>query len=147
MSATSLPPLGAAGSPDWVSPSTAVNYGFILVVMVLILVTLLVIAKRLSASSSWKLADAASEEAEVTDPENPAQKRTELRASSSRLIALLGMFVILGLFMGTGVVVLWGLVSTGKVPNLDGILKFFLAGAGLFIPYSVNQVRAGFSSN
>jgi len=67
-------------------------------------------------------------------------------ASSSRTIALFGMIVIMALFLGVGSIVLWTLASTGKAPDLNGVLQYFLAGAGLFIPYSINQIRAGFES-
>lgn len=116
------------------------------------------VIQRALAGSTWSLSDALSEEANITPLDKdgkpikdangvPAQTVSELRASSSRLIALIGLIAILMLYLGFGLVTLKIYASTGTLPSdadLMPIIKFLLAGATLFAPYAVNKVSSIF---
>jgi hypothetical protein len=107
-------------------------------------------------NSSWSLADALSEEVEVTALDSakamvlttdgtPVQK-TVMAASTSRLIAFVGMIAILFLYIGFGIFVLWGFAETGEVPaSTDAMSKYFVAGLTLFAPYIVNKFSSVFA--
>jgi hypothetical protein len=104
------------------------------------------------------LADALSEEASVVSleadgsggfkPRLGADGKpimiTELRASSSRMIALVGMILILLMFLGFGVFAMYSFAKTGVMPNPENIVNFLAAGMTLFAPYLVNQFSALF---
>lgn len=96
-----------------------------------VLLTFAIVARVLS-DGGWTLKDALSEPT--------AAALTSGGGSSSRLIAFMGMVVILALFLGVGLVSLW-LFGTGQPINLDPFQNYFLAGAGLFVPYVFNQLR------
>jgi hypothetical protein len=86
--------------------------------------------------SGWSLRDA------LTEPSVPGTGGAPPigASSSSRLIALLGMVVILILFVGVGLVAVWQFAENNRV-DLSQFQNYFLAGASLFIPYVMNQVR------
>ena len=69
---------------------------------------------------------------------------TEMRASSSRMIALVGMMVILLMFLGFGIFSIFCFSKTGVMPNTENIVNFLVAGLTLFAPYLVNQFSAIF---
>jgi hypothetical protein len=111
------------------------------------------------AKPKWSLADALSEETEVTfmapdaagrlTPQTDASGKpvmiVEMRASISRVIALMGMMVILLMFLGFGVFCLYSFALTGRMPESVGeIVKFLLAGLTLFAPYVVNKFSTVF---
>src|ERR1700690_726528 len=119
-SVLSLWPLSAwsdTGTPqsDSAQPSVIFVYLVIAIVGVGTLVALIIV-KRSVEKTKWSLSDALSEEATITamqsdgdDGEKPVLSVTgtplsvtELRASSSRLIALMGMMAILVTFLGFG---------------------------------------------
>jgi hypothetical protein len=107
---------------------------------------------RLNKPPSWSLAEALSEEADTTVPDangipfvvnGVVVKKTELSASSSRLIAFVGAIAILFLFLGFGIFVLWGFAMTGNMPASTGSITTFLAGGStLFAPYVVNKLSS-----
>jgi len=112
---------------------------------------------RALGASSWSLSDALSEEGTVTllddkgAPVIGADGKPvvwiRLVASTSRLIALMGLFVILLLYVGTGGVFLYFLGTGQVVP--DGIEKggaFLLTGLTLFAPYVVNKFASVFQT-
>lgn len=89
----------------------------------------------------WRFADALSEEATLTN--SLGRPATVLVASSSRLIAVFGMIVILALYLGIGLLVLWSMASTGEAPGgLEALLTFMVGGGSLFVPYLFNQIKA-----
>jgi hypothetical protein len=67
-------------------------------------------------------------------------------ASSSRLIALVGLIGILSVLIGIGYNLVWSLFVSGKVPDLKGIGQFLFGMALIFAPYLANQAREAFSS-
>jgi uncharacterized sodium:solute symporter family permease YidK len=52
----------------------------------------------------------------------------------------MGMVVILIMFVSVGLVGIWTFAKTGKV-DLSSFQNYFLAGAGLFVPYVFNQLK------
>jgi hypothetical protein len=132
-------------------------YSVIVVVLVSTLLGIAAVRAALS-DSAWSLSDALSEEVEVTleqdvdgikmpkfDDNLKPVMVTELRASSSRLIALLGLIAIMMMFIGFGVFILYWFALGYDVSNrLDGILKFLLAGMTMFAPYAVNKFSSLF---
>ncbi len=73
--------------------------------------------------------------------------KTEMRASVSRLVALMGMMVILLMFLGFGSFALYEFAVTGSVPDsIDKAIKFLVAGLTLFAPYVVNKFSNLFES-
>lgn len=97
--------------------------------------------------------DALSEETEVTawDVQNGIKKPmldsngkplfvVEMRASTSRVIALMGMIVILLMYLGFGTFALFSFGKTGVMPkSVDQIVTYLLSGLTLFAPYLVNK--------
>ncbi len=69
---------------------------------------------------------------------------TELRGSSSRVIAFMGMMVILLVFMGFGIFSLFIFATTEKIPDSQNILYYLVGGSMLFVPYGANQFSALF---
>jgi hypothetical protein len=104
----------------------------------------LIIIWRSLRRTEWTLADALSEEVEITSADkdkdgNPIMRK-ELHASSSRLIALMGTIVILLMFVGFGMFVLYSFGMTGEMPkSIDKVIYFLLSGLTLFAPYAANK--------
>lgn len=114
--------------------------------------------KSTLSNSKFSLADVLSEEAKITSLEadgsggfkprfdaagNPVMI-TELRGSSSRVIAFVGMIVILLMFMGFGIFSLYAFAVQGEMPDSQNIVYFLLGGSMLFAPYGANQFSALF---
>jgi len=153
-------PVWAQQPGSWTAPDKWFVYLVIIIVLFGSLVTLLVIRTALSASN-WSLAKALSEEAEVTamktdasgntKPRLDSSKKpvmiTELCPSTSRLVAFMGMIVILLMFIGFGSFALYSFAVTGNMPNsIDKVVNFLLAGLTLFAPYAVNKFSSMFES-
>ena len=145
---------------DWVSPKDAFVYIIVSFISIASLLSVLFVRVSLEGTK-WSLADALSEVAEVTATKTDADKVTkpvldksekplmikELRASSSRLVALMGMIVILMMFIGFGTFALFSFAKTGKMPSsVDDVVKFLAAGLTLFAPYVVNKFSSMFES-
>ena len=150
---TVTPPVVAA----WSSVESWLIYVVIILILLGGLVSLCHIISALS-KSKWSLADALSEEASIVSLEADSSGGfkprlgidgkpimvTELRASSSRMIALVGMILILLMFLGFGVFSMYSFAKTGVMPNPEYIVNFLAAGMTLFAPYLVNQFSALF---
>jgi hypothetical protein len=145
-------PVLAQDSEEW---RGAADSWFIYTVVIVVLVgAFLAIAFiRAAVSSSttkWSLAEALSEEVtleEIPKGEKDPKKVTRLCASTSRLIALMGMMVLLLMFIGFGTFALYSFGKTGKIPSsIDKVVKFLLAGLTLFAPYTVNKFASVFES-
>ena len=150
----------AAPPMPWPAPSPWFVYTVILVVLIGSIVALLMIRAALGASH-WSLADAMSEGIDVTATVKNAQGNlepkldasgkplmaTELRASSSRLIALMGMMGILLMFIGFGSFSLYAFALTGTVSaQIDKVIYFLMSGMTLFAPYVVNKFSSIFQA-
>jgi hypothetical protein len=95
--------------------------------------------KTALADTHWNLADALSEEVEISDPANPTQKVTKMVASTSRLIAFIGLLGIFFLYVGFGVFLLFDFGTSQTIPDTEKVTKFLLSGLTLFAPYLVNK--------
>jgi hypothetical protein len=146
-----------SGTAALTPPNVVLVYSVIAIVLVGTLIAFAA-TKAALAKSSWSLADALSEEADVTFTQDSDDVRTpkfddnmkpimvtELCASSSRLIAFVGLIAILMMFMGFGVFVLYFFaMGSGIPPGLDQVSKFLLAGMTMFAPYIVNKFASVF---
>jgi hypothetical protein len=140
-------------SPTWLV------YTVIIVVLIASLVGMRMIQAAV-ARSNWSLADALSEEVEITwmvknaagdmEPKLENGKPVTisvLRASSSRLIAMMGTMAILFLFLGFGVFSLYHFGLYGSMPeDIGEAINFLLAGLTLFAPYVVNKFSSIFTN-
>ena len=155
---TALPAWGAAtDNVDKGMPAPWFVYTVIIVVFVGALLAIAFVRAAV-ANSTWSLADALSEESDVTamtgtppqpmlDPSGQTVTVTEMRASSSRLIALVGMFVLLLMFLGFGSFAMYRFAMTGDMPNgIGDVINFLVAGLTLFAPYLVNKFSSLFES-
>jgi len=163
-SALSATAIGLAWSNAWAADAakqdpapTWFTYTVIAFVLVGILIAILCIRGALG-NSTWSISDALSEEADVTamigPPDAPrpfldaSQKPvtiSQMRASSSRLIALMGMIVILFMFIGFGTFSMYYFAQHWELPDsIDEVVKFLLAGLTLFAPYVVNKFSSLF---
>jgi len=141
---------------EWTPPATGFIYTVIAIVLLATIIALITVAQRLSSSANWSLADALSEETDLTvsDANNMPYtvnavviKKTELRASSSRVIAFVGMIAILLMFVGFGAFILWGFAITGELPpGASSVVQYLLGGMTLFAPYIVNKFASMFAA-
>ena len=141
--------------PNWPTPDNWLVYVVILVLLLGIAIALSMIALALSRSgSTWSLAQALSEEADLTVLDtaglpvstNGITTKTVMVGSTSRLTALMGMLIIMTLFLGFGVFMLWGFAKSGRVPEATTeVVKFLLGGMTLFAPYVVNKFASVFA--
>jgi hypothetical protein len=150
----------AADAVPWVAPDRWFIYAIVIAVVAASVISLLMIRAALTVSV-WSFSDALSEPTEVTavgtdasgvrrimlDPAGNPVMATEMRASSSRMIALMGTLVILLMFLGFGSIALYSFANTGTVPDsMDKVVNFLLAGLTLFAPYAVNKFSKIFES-
>jgi len=98
-----------------------------------------------SPEDRWSLADALSEESVYQPNEIHTKKDVILLASSSRVIALVGLMGILSTVLGMGYAIMWNLTVFGTVPDLTQIRSFLLGSACLFAPYLANQLSGMFT--
>ncbi len=144
-----------SASALWVAPDPGFTYAVIIVVFLAILIIFAAVGRVLgSQNSKWSLADALSEETDLTvDDDNHKPytvngvvvKKTEMRASSSRLIAFIGTIAILMLFLGFGAFILWNFANTGAITGASDIRNYLFAGLTLFAPYVVNKFSSVFA--
>lgn len=151
------PPMAVSAPATTESAYPAPTWVVVLVfgtVLGFLLISLSAVRRSLANDPDWKLAHALSEELDTPPPTPPASGATGvtppvapvLVGSSSRLIAFMGMLVIMAFFTGVGLWLLWSLLRTGQVPDMDRLVNFFYGGAMLFAPYMVNQLRAALGS-
>jgi hypothetical protein len=132
------------------------TYVILSIVSIGVLVGLATVRSSL-ITSNWSLADALSEEADVSlldkdgkpipGPDGKVQAVTELRASSSRLIALIGLIAILMIYLGFGLVILERFSISAKLPepgDIWEIIQFLIAGMTMFAPYIANKFSSIF---
>ncbi len=152
----------------WVPPNNWMLYSVPIIVFVGGIVGIAYIRRALIKAATWSFADALSEEVKI----KPAVKTTtskdangndivvveplldkdgkpimlsEMRASTSRVIALMGMIVILLMYMGFGVFALYSFGAAGKLSDeLNDVATFLAYGMTLFAPYLVNKFSSLF---
>jgi hypothetical protein len=68
-------------------------------------------------------------------------------ASSSRIMALLGLLNILGVFIGFGYYFLYAaFAGTVSLTDMKSVIYYVFSGAVMFAPYLANQLQSAFSS-
>ena len=108
---------------------------------------LLALISGLRQSAAWSMGDALSEEAGNQPNPLPAGQKPIMVASSSRLIAFLGLSVILSLYLGFGYVILWDhFFNPNKAIDSKMLLTFLFGGATMFAPYLANQLASAFGT-
>ena len=136
-------------SSKWVPPANWFIYLVIFIVLIGSLISILIIRTSLS-NTTWSLSNALSEGIQLTeigedgkpimDKSNKPLMVTKLYASSSRMVAFMGMIVILLMFLAFGSFALFAFAKSGEMPSsIDQVVKFLLAGLTLFAPYAVNK--------
>jgi hypothetical protein len=141
----------ASATANWLADPLVIGVALATVI------SLLLVYRHLRQASHWSMSDALSETTAVAlvDPKTGAVvlnkdgdtpvTTQQLRASSSRLIALLGSIAIMMLYIGAGLVVLQSLAKGAGVPEgTETLSKFFLWGMVLFAPYIVNKFASIF---
>lgn len=131
-------------------------YGIVISVAVLLVITL-GLTRRDLIKSPWSLSDALSEEAStnlldangkpILDGDQKPVMLTLMRASSSRLIALMGLIGIFSLFIGFGLVLLKDFALKGTLPDSEVLAKiqnYFYTGLTMFAPYLINKAASAF---
>jgi hypothetical protein len=78
----------------------------------------------LRRSNHWSLAEALQD--------------SDGKPSSSRMIAFLGLCILMVLYMGIGYVAIWRLLNNQPLPDVNA---FLLTGLSLFAPYAFNQLK------
>jgi hypothetical protein len=150
-------PATAVAQGAWTPPPGWFTYGVIGIVVVGAIVSMLLVRAALAAAKTWSLSDALSEETEVSSivdgkPQINAATNEPvtvilMMASTSRLIAFMGMLVLILMFVGFGSFALYGFAVSGTLPaSIDQVGKFLLAGMTLFAPYAVNKFAGVFES-
>lgn len=143
----------------WKAPSDLVVYTVIGVVLFGSIIAMWLIRAALG-NTNWNLGDALSEDVEISNVTTDAEGKEEvkldagkptmvtvMRASTSRLIAFMGMMVILLIFIGFGVFSLYSYAFTGEMPDsTDKVIQFLTGGLTLFAPYLVNKFAGIFKN-
>ena len=150
-------PAAAFAQGTWTPPPDWFTYAVIGIVVIGAIVSMLLVRAALAAAKTWSLSDALSEDTEVSSivdgkPQINATTNEPvtvivMKASTSRVIAFMGMLVLILMFVGFGSFALYGFAVSGTLPaSLDQVGKFLLAGMTLFAPYAVNKFANMFES-
>jgi hypothetical protein len=138
-----------AASPFLPEGSPAVSaYNLVAWTITILLAALLlvvIVALGFATAKGWSLGDAVSEESSQQPKVITRKEDVVMVASSSRLIALLGLLGILTTVLAIGYAILWRLFVYGNSPDLTQVRNFLFASATLFAPYLANQLREIFS--
>ncbi|MFP5221691.1 MAG: hypothetical protein ACLGSA_05325 [Acidobacteriota bacterium] len=133
-----------AATPHEPMPETLL-YAVIFLGYGLLVVSVLFIFAKLRTDPQWSLGRALSENTvvEQQDPDDACKKKLVYidLPSTSRLIAFLGMIVLLSIFLALGTVMVWTLGRTGKIISLGDAQNFLWAGLSMFAPYLISQGR------
>ncbi len=134
ISARNMPPIpGKTG--DRASSAQQQDHLFWVVfwIMTILYAALLIgIVVTLRRTPNWSLAGALYESGDASSGAGG-------KPSSSRIIAFLGMLVLLVIYIGFGYVALWNVLHNQELPNING---FLLTGLSLFAPYAANQFKS-----
>lgn len=120
---------------------------FIYIVMTLAYIVTFRRVFSLLKTQGWSLAEALSEPSPPPDPAAPAAPAIVSPvpfASSSRLIAFVGMVIIAIIFVGTGYYVIYALFNDASniSRNLKSVSHFLMFGGTLFAPYVFNKISS-----
>lgn len=141
-------PVLAADLPQFVPMSEGLLLCILAATYALVLLGVFWLAKGLRKDNAWSLGKALSENTivEQNDLQTPGRTVMAPMPSSSRLIAFLGMIVLLATFLAFGTSMIWGLGKTGTVPDMEHAQGFLLAGMSMFAPYLISQGREAVKS-
>ncbi len=141
-------PVAISPSLDYTSPSVLGFLATASVVTILIgalLGFMLYDLHKAQQSGQWSLGNALSEESSFQPKEINQKSDVIMFASTSRLIALVGLMGILGVVIAIGYSIAWNLYVYGNVPDISQIRSFLLGSATLFAPYLANQLTGMFT--
>lgn len=133
---------------DWLKNPILI---FIYIVMTLAYIVTFRRVFSLLKTQGWSLAEALSEPSPPPDTVAPAAPAAPAVivppvpfASSSRLIAFVGMVIIAIIFVGTGYYVIYALFydSLKISSNLKSVSHFLMFGGTLFAPYIFNKISS-----
>lgn len=126
---------------DWLKDPILI---FIYIVMTLAYIVTFRRVFSLLKTQGWSLAEALSEPSPPPDPAAPAIMPPVLFASSSRLIAFVGMVIIAIIFIGTGYYAIYALFHDplNISSNLKSVSRFLMFGGTLFAPYVFNKISS-----
>jgi hypothetical protein len=128
----------AKNCKEYVGPNAFFVGSILLILLIILLFAAVNIRNALVNASNWSLSDALSESSEVTN--SNGDNILEMRASSSRLVAFMGMIAIMVLFIGFGTFALYRFAVYGELgESIDKVVSFLTAGISLFAPYAVNK--------
>jgi hypothetical protein len=137
----------AAGERSGTTLTCDANYAVAWIVMALMALFYIFTLKtvlQLITSGGWKLSEALSEEKAEPPAAGGAAAGTtaptQMVASSSRFIALIGSIVLVGLFLASSFYVVWALFVCQPLDRLDDLGTYLLSGAAIFAPYAVNKL-------
>jgi hypothetical protein len=109
------------------------------------IVCYVLVAIRKAQNAGWSLGEALSEESTFQPKTTETKSQVIIFASTSRVIALVGLMGILSTVIGMGYSIMWNLTIYGTVPDLTQIRSFLLGSACLFAPYLANQLSGIFT--
>ena len=108
-------------------PEGLIPFVYIAMVGLLAAVLLTVLISVMRTGSEWTLAGALTEEG---------------KPSTSRLIAFLGFSVIIAIYYGIGLSLVYRLLTGQAIGDVTGLGTFLAGAAAVFAPYIANQVKA-----
>ncbi len=133
--------------PTFGVPKESVFWATFWIMTAILVFAFLFVALGLLRSRDWQLGDAVSEEAGNQPDPLPLGTKPIMVASSSRLIALLGLLNILGVFLGFGYYFLYSaFAGTVHLEDMKSVIYYLFSGAVMFAPYLANQLQNAFSS-
>lgn len=113
--------------------------------LMLLLLFMLVSLGGAMLKGKWSLGDALSEESSYQPKEIKTKADIIMVASTSRVIALMGLVGILSTVLAIGYSIVWSLFVFKEVPDLSSVRSFLYGSACLFAPYLANQLRNMFA--
>lgn len=134
-------PLSESDSISWVPQFT------LAAVCAFFLAGVLASIRTLRKDKDWSLGQALSEKADAPAAQQAAGVGQASVASTSRLIAFLGMLGMLSVFMGLGLYLLWALFEGKAAEAVDAVKAvgpYLLYGSSLYAPYAFNQIKEAF---
>jgi len=118
--------------------------GIVTVLMAILFIFMLSDLSKAQKEKQWSLGNALSEESEYQPAVIRQKSDVIMFASTSRLIALLGLLGILTIVIGIGYAIMWNLFIYGTVPDLSEVRSFLYGSACLFAPYLANKLSGVF---
>ena len=133
--------------PDANSPQVKAFWACAIVSTLLLLglIIYVLVALIRAQKGGWSLGEALSEESTYQPKVITQKSDVIIYASTSRVIALIGLMGILSIVVGIGYTVMWNLTVYGTVPDLSQVRSYLYGAACLFAPYLANQLSSMFT--